>query len=576
MLLTVTTTAQLLTLFLLYRTILPHFFSPVEWLALNIRYWHPEGTLQEPTKSKKKKKGRSAPPKSSNKSSKAKANLLLFSNNINRDEIQRLQGYAQVDWRFSMVVCSVILFLVGEITSCLVPEETSLEISSILITIATFGCIDYLFSDVLRSDKDSKWDAFSTYVTATFLALLICNAPLVLFDFRFKYAIRVGTIQYNTLLHHLGLNTTDIPTASGLFLTGDDAKNDQSVQMISNFIFTFITANFAGLITAILLKPSRVLAEAYVHRTDEEYTTSQFERCLAHIDFLYPILLIACWVPSLTSDFFTMEGLIQCDKSSILRDCIPTGPENITTTIENAPAGTGITETQWTSIRITVVMVGIVLKLCMCRRNLQAYLDRARFQYDTFIASSGMATMERVRNVLQYRIRVICPNMLALFAPYGFPLCLSMLLKQMQNVSYGTCSIFLNGLYTIGVPEYVGVPKNKNTTLFYSKTAPGLSALLDDEGKESVQWFNVMSNTGRHLISIYLEQMLNFILFWSLLSTFIMMSFFILSQNRKLENLMVSPMTSLANQIKNIGADPVVERRTSRKEQIKSRKGKRE
>ena len=74
-----------------------------------------------------------------------------------------------------------------------------------------------------------------------------------------------------------------------------------------------------------------------------------------------------------------------------------------------------------------------------------------------------MATMERVRNVLQYRIRVICPNMLALFAPYGFPLCLSMLLKQMQHVSYGTCSIFLNLLYTIGVPEYVGVRSKRRS-----------------------------------------------------------------------------------------------------------------
>ena len=579
MILSINTTAQLLVLFLLYKTVLPHFFSPVEWLAHEIRYWLPEGTLQEPP-TKKKKKGKKLPP-SSKKAQNAKANLLLFSNILQTKQsqetlsarqlhVQQLQGYAQVDWRLSMVVCAVVLFITSEITQCLVPEETTLEVSTILLCLAAYYCIDYLLADLLRSDSDALWNGVTTYCTATFFALLACNAPLVLVDFRFQHTVRAGNQQYTILLHHLGLNTTQIASAS---------IQDASTTMYQNFMFTFLASNLAGLVTSVLLKPSRVLAEAYVHRTDTEYTTSKCERVLSLVDLLFPILMVACWVPALTSDFFTKSGLIQCDKFSILRDCTPANSAGAGAGADagadadadaDADAG-GVTETQWTSIRTTIVIIGVCLKLCMCRRNLQAYLDRARYQYDTFIASSGMATMERVRNVLQYRIRVLCPNMLALFAPYGFPLCLAMLLKQIQSLSFHTCSTFLDGLKYIGLENVRQMRQNNNTT----QQGGLMTLLLDEEGHESVQWFMEMASTGRVLMRIYLEQMLSFLLFWSLASTFLMMCFFILSTNSKFEGMLTSPVTSLANQIKSIGADPKHERksqRKDRKEQIKARK----
>ena len=574
-LLSISSTAQLITLFIIYRVVLPHLFSPVEWISRNLRFWLPEGTLQDNPTRKKKGRGKNK----SHKSKKhQKANLLLFSNNLEKDQVAGMQGFAAVDWRFSMVFCATVLFVTSEICGCLFPEETTLEISTIMLCVAIIGCLDFLLVDLMKSDKETLWDHFVVFSIATFFAFMASNTPLVMMDFRFKHALRAGNHQYILLLHHLGLNMTEMPM--GMLKPTLDvraAKQEASTMMLQSLLFTFMTSCLAGFVTSLFLKPARLLAEAYVHMTDMEYTPNWWSRTLTHIDLLYPVLLLACWVPPLTADFFTSDGLMQCGPFSVLRDCSPevaaaaaagattTGVTTGVTTGEDIATssawkfGPGITETEWVSIRTALVLFGTSLKLYLCRRNLQAYLDRARYQFDIFIASSGMATMERVRNVLQYRIRVICPNMLALFAPFGFPFCTAMLLKQLQNLSFHTCSLAVTGLRAAGW-ETVGTQRGGNG----NGTVGLATMLLDDEGKESVAWFADMANSGRTMLRMYIDQMLSFLLFWSLASTFIMICFFILVTNRRFD-VLKSPVTQMANTI--FGEEQKRERMTSKKKQ---------
>jgi hypothetical protein len=565
-----TTLGQLVTLFLLHKVIIRHLFSPLEYITRGIRYWLPEGRILPPEPKKKKKNGKVIN-KKRNQTNTTSGTVILVSKKLEAEKLMERQGFAAVDWRFSVVLCAIILFFVGETISCLWPEETTLEVSTILLCSAAFGCLDFLIEDLLRSEKSVMWNHFNVYVTATIVACAVCNAPISLFDFRFKRAIQAGNMQYAVLLHHLGLNKTD----------DDISADDLSTNTLQTFIFTFITANFAGLISAILLKPARMLAETYVHLTDAEYTPSIGSRIATQIDFFYPVLMIACWVPSLTSDFFTTDHLLQCDQHSILRDCTAkqSGKMNIEKVdpIEAAKlagndvsghqwkfySGEGITETSWYTIRVSIVLIGTFIKLLTGRRNVQAYLDRAHYQYDSFMASSGTATMERVTNVLQYRFRVICPNTLALFAPYGFPLCVSLILKKTNNLKFPqTCSILVDSFQYIGWSN-AGIGGMNNTN-----SSSSINKYLDDEGKENMLWFSTMSTSSRTLVLIYLEQLLSFLLFWSLLTTFIVMSFYIISTNDKLEGVFNAPVNFVTEQIKTLGADAPKQRKQGGKNKL--------
>jgi hypothetical protein len=620
MLLSISSCAQLVILFVLSRIILRHLFSPVEYFTRNIRFWlpRPEYLPPEPTPKKNSKKYSKKKPANTKKGT-----VNLLSRNLPNDgTIRKLQGYTAIDWRFSMVLSGVVLFVTSETMSCLFPEERkwlSLDISTILLGSAAYGCIDFLLMDLLKSDKEVWWNHFSVYATATFCAFLVCNAPLAVFDFRFKHAFRAGNHQYTILVHQLGLNHTKGPAStastasvSAATATATATPEEESTLTVQTLLFTFLIANLAGFLTSLLLKPARMLAETYVHLTDHSYTPSLWSRLLTHLDFFYPVLMIACWVPVLTSDFFTAQGLLHCNQHSVLRDCTATqvaqvaqenqqDGETVTPgaadgVVGNADSagnhwnlylnGVGITETTWCSIRLSIVLVGLCLKVLTGRRNIQAYLDRAHFQFDTFMASSGTATMERVVDVLQYRIRVICPNMLALFAPYGFPLCLSMILKKIKRVEFvpQTCNALVGGLQYLGWSSVGGSGGNgtvggggggggagEESAINLSDTGIG-RLLLGDDGKQSVLWFGTMSATGKTLLLIYLEQILSFFLFWSLVSSFIMMSFYIISANERLEGVFNKPVSFVAEQIKALGAD-VANQPKVNEEKVKGNKG---
>ena len=92
------------------------------------------------------------------------------------------------------------------------------------------------------------------------------------------------------------------------------------------------------------------------------------------------------------------------------------------------------------------------------------------------------------------------------------------------------------------------------------------------ESNQSVLWFGTMSATGKTLLLIYLEQILSFFLFWSLVSSFIMMSFYIISANERLEGVFNKPVSFVAEQIKALGAD-VANQPKVNEEKVKGNKG---
>jgi hypothetical protein len=117
----------------------------------------------------------------------------------------------------------------------------------------------------------------------------------------------------------------------------------------------------------------------------------------------------------------------------------------------------------------------------------------------------------------------------------------------------------------------VGVVVLVKSAINLSDTGIG-RLLLGDDGKQSVLWFGTMSATGKTLLLIYLEQILSFFLFWSLVSSFIMMSFYIISANERLEGVFNKPVSFVAEQIKALGAD-VANQPKVNEEKVKGNKG---
>jgi len=183
------------------------------------------------------------------------------------------------------------------------------------------------------------------------LALLAMLAPDTVFDFSLRR----------------GLNEAAEQTATFMALlldSGDGA--DRATKPWLPFTLLVI-AVLCGAGTFVQLVPALFYSRSLAMQLRDE-ATSQWKQGALLVSFAAPLLLAALWVRPVVGDSILPPDLVKCNATSLARDC----------TIVPHAGEFFLTETQWLSARIGLVILYCAAHLPVVRWHIEAHLRRAR------------------------------------------------------------------------------------------------------------------------------------------------------------------------------------------------------
>lgn len=252
------------------------------------------------------------------------------------------------------------------------------------------------------------------------LAFFVLLAPKQLFDFDMEHAADAVAARVEIVLRAIGFAVDELETLAPLGATARTA------------LFAHM-AVFAGIFACTSFLPAFRFARMYAEMTSEA-GASLTKKALLHVNMVSPLLVAALWVKPLAVDAFVPAYLVPCSPRALMRDCFATAEDEARFA---ASTFTTLTESQFATLRIYVVLASVAVRLACFRTHLQFFLLEIRDTIVQLVRRPGLVDGELLKSKVRVQFNYLPIIAVQYLAPAASVLAAGVLLARQTGTSLG-------------------------------------------------------------------------------------------------------------------------------------------
>ncbi|OWZ23386.1 Transmembrane protein [Phytophthora megakarya] len=347
---------------------------------------------------------------------------------------------------------------------------------------------------------------FIGFIASGFIIL----SPKGMLDFDLELAAQLAGERMEMVLRAVG------------FTDGDFINLAPLAEMARVTLFVTF-ALFAGIFTCTTFLPSFRFARMYSEMIKDKQTSIVMKLFL-HLNMFLPLLICALWVPRLSSNVLVPSELVKCSPRALTRDCL----ESEVLGLSNESSSDvwkwySLTESQFHTTRIYVVLVACLVRIICFRKHLQHFLLEPREVMASLVGRPGYVDGA----LLQSKVRLQFNYVPIIALQYLAPVCAlfassQLLMKQTATrlgIFKGVSWVVQRLAPNVSVPANL-TPEGLNAVslnVLPDPTAPpdlGGFRLGDDLNKENVTPFLRGMNQFPVLTAEFYESALGFLIWF--------------------------------------------------------------
>ncbi|GLD95727.1 hypothetical protein PINS_up004405 [Pythium insidiosum] len=248
------------------------------------------------------------------------------------------------------------------------------------------------------------------------IALFVIFAPKQLFDFDLELATVLVGRRLEIVFRAVGFVDGDI---ENLLPLGETLR-----------IVTFgAVAAMGGIFASTAFLPAFRFARMYTEMIKDK-KTGLVTKLLLHLNIALPLIAGMCWIKPLSTDLIVPPTLVPCSPLAATRDCLADG---------SAPALSWhqLTETQWHSVRLYVVLLTIIVRVVCFRSHLQQFLVEPKDTIVQLVRRPGVIDGELIQTKVRIQFNYVPIIAIQYLAPVGAMLASLVLLARQTATSFG-------------------------------------------------------------------------------------------------------------------------------------------
>ncbi|KAG7391161.1 hypothetical protein PHYBOEH_006768 [Phytophthora boehmeriae] len=298
---------------------------------------------------------------------------------------------------------------------------------------ATYGLMSALLVAIwfpLQLNFAQGWGGYEARLglAVGFIGLIasgfIILSPKGMLDFDLELAARIAGERVAMVLRAVGFTDADFVNVAPI---GEMAK----VTLFAAF------AVLAGVFTCTTFLPSFRFARMYSEMTKDK-ATSMWMKFLLHLNMLFPMLICALWVPRLSRNVLVPSELVKCSPHALTRDCL----QSEVLGVSDASSAVvwkwySLTESQFNTLRVYVVLVACLIRLVCFRTHLQYFLVEPREVMAALVGRPGPVDGSLLQNKVRLQFNYVPIIALQYLAPACALLAAVQLLARQTATSLG-------------------------------------------------------------------------------------------------------------------------------------------
>lgn len=372
-------------------------------------------------------------------------------------QLAMLNYYADYQWLLDYSFATVVIYVLTEIYYTFFSRQPEFNVSIVWCLIAVAFCLRILVSQAIMYFKTDEGGERTLCIMFGFFFLVAAMGVLVVDDDILEFGLEDGYTNFS-------VNAEKYLMQQGLGSYGP-------MSLLSfKIMLAFTCAIIGSLVTFPGLRLSKMHVDALKYSKEQPLFN-----VLIHVNFVLPIAILLLWVKPIGRDLFC--GLSQ----------------NISWKM--------MTEEQFETTRLLLVVVMVILRLCLLTTHLQSYLNIAFVKVEEMKKESGKITSLELQKMVArvfYYLGVVATQYVT---PVIMMLFLTFLLKTLGDYSW--CSYF-------GVSFAREVTDNIDQVRQTLENNTTAESIVDKAAEFS--W--VMSNLRSIFTSAYYRGLLSFLLWW--------------------------------------------------------------
>ncbi|KAJ0405182.1 hypothetical protein P43SY_001387 [Pythium insidiosum] len=314
------------------------------------------------------------------------------------------------------------------------------------------------------------------------IALFVIFAPKQLFDFDLELATELVGRRLEVVFRAVGFVDGDI---ENLVPLGETLR-----------VATFAAlAAMGGVFASTAFLPAFRFARMYTEMVKDKQTRV-VTKLLLHLNVALPLVAGMCWIKPLSTDLIVPKTLAPCFPRAATRDCLADG---------SAPALAWheLTETQWHSVRLYVVLLTIVVRLACFRSHLQQFLVEPKDTIVQLVRRPGVIDGELIQTKVRIQFNYVPIIAIQYLAPVGAMLASLLLLARQTATSFG---IFDGVAFVLLKAGAVALPEGAQGLAWFASRV----VLPDPADAPQLGGFRVGDDLSKDKISLVVKGMNDF------------------------------------------------------------------
>ncbi|TDH70277.1 hypothetical protein CCR75_001614 [Bremia lactucae] len=254
-------------------------------------------------------------------------------------------------------------------------------------------------------------------------------APKGLFDFNVEAVAPVPSNRVILLLRAVGFTDADLVRLSPFI----------EVPKVS--LYVSLTC-LAAVFTCTTFLPSFRFARMYSAMIQDKQV-SVLQKAFLHLNSVFPMLLSVLWIPCLSSHFLVPFELVKCSPRALTRDCLESDVLGLTRAMSrDIWSWYSLTESQFQSLRIDVVLFACLVRLLCFRLYIQTFLLEPRAFMTSLVCRPGLVNGAVLQNKVRLQFNYVPIIALQYLAPVGVLLTSALLYCKHMGTSLGISKCF--------------------------------------------------------------------------------------------------------------------------------------
>uniref|UniRef100_A0A0K2U7A8 Transmembrane protein 161Blike [Nasonia vitripennis] n=1 Tax=Lepeophtheirus salmonis TaxID=72036 RepID=A0A0K2U7A8_LEPSM len=332
-------------------------------------------------------------------------------------DVVQLRFYSEYQWLLDFSIYAIFVYIFTELYTFVMPDRIQTEINlSLVWCILVVG-----FSYWILLSLSSLY--FEGEESTGERSLVIVMAFVYLF-----FAMMILIVQEDTLESGLDEAYKSFNMSAAAFLaenTGLDSSGPAS-KLVLKFFLAIWCSSIGALFTFPGLRIARMQWDVL------KYTESQPSLMVLHAAFISPLLLTTLWVRPLSRDYLTIR-------------------------VFKGMEGPLMTESQFESMRLYLIIAVFLLRLWVMPRYLQSYLNIAYHKMEEMKTEAGKISNINLQKMVARIFYYLCVVTLQYLAPMILILFLSLMYKTMGEGGTWT------GLWVERSEETCSINEDSNT-----------------------------------------------------------------------------------------------------------------